>query len=235
MKSSFNNCPDVVITAGGTCEPIDDVRYITNFSSGGMGHELAKQYAQHGLNVLLMAPRITIQKYGELPLGVRHQEFTSAEDLRNQLLSVEAARIVLHAAAVSDYTPVTTTKGKLSSDADNMTIELKRTPKILPQLRDHFGKDTTIVGFKLLSGVSEEELIATAARQITAARTDLCIANDLQELGSHNRKVHIVNNDGSYETHRGCTANVARKIVQTTLANTMAGALDSLPHHIGVV
>ena len=214
MKELPIGCPDVVITAGGTREQIDDVRYITNFSSGGFGHELAKQYAQYGMKVLLLAPKLTVQKYGALPANVTHQEFTSAEDLREKLLSVETARFVLHAAAVSDYTPVSATQGKLSSDAERMTIELKRTPKILPQLREKYGSETKIVGFKLLSGVEESELIEAAVQQLSRAHTDLCIANDLQEMSGGDRKIHIVQPDGGYETLIGTTTEAAKAVVQ---------------------
>lgn len=206
--------PDVIITAGGTSEPIDDVRYITNFSSGGLGHALAKEYASYGASVLFLAPKLTIQKFGTLPSSVFHQEFMSAESLRQQLLSVEGARIILQAAAVSDYRPVVVADGKISSDTEHMTIELERTPKILPQLRDHFGEETQIVGFKLLSAVEEPVLVSAAIQQLALARTNLCIANDLQELTSTSRRLHIVSPDGEYETISGSTPEVAKKIVQ---------------------
>lgn len=215
MRAFEHNRPDVVITAGGTSEPIDDVRYITNFSSGGLGHALAVEHAKYGGSILLLAPKLTAQKYGDIP-GVEHRVFTTAEDLRQQLLGIEAAGLILQAAAVSDYTPVHRTAGKLSSDPDMMTIELKRTQKILPQLRDHFGDETTIVGFKLLSGVSEEELIATGLRQIRSAQTDYCIANDLQHLSSNQRRIHIINPDGSYQSESGTTQAVAAQIVRAT-------------------
>lgn len=212
-KAMLLTNPDVVITAGGTREPIDDVRYITNISSGGLGHALAKEYASFGGKVLLLSPKITMQKFGDIH-GVQHKEFTSAEDLRQQLLSIEGARIVLQAAAVSDYTPVKVIEGKMSSNEEKLTIELERTPKILPELRDHFGNKTKIVGFKLLSGVDESVLITTAVRQIAAARTDLCIANDLKELNSGSRRLHIVGSDGKYNTVSGSTPEVAKQVVQ---------------------
>lgn len=204
-------CPDVIITAGGTREPIDDVRYVGNFSGGKLGHTLAETYAELGHHVLLLAPTSVVERFGRIP-HVQHESFCSAADLEKKLLSAPCAQLVLHAAAVADYTPVRA-EGKISSDKQELVIRMKRTGKILPKLREHFGPDTTIAGFKLLSGVAEDELIDVAARQIETCQTDLCIANDLQEIGS-TRRLHIVSPDGSYQTVQGSTEDVAIEIAQ---------------------
>ena len=208
-------CPDVIVTAGGTRENIDDVRYIGNFSSGRLGHALATEYANSGLSVLLLAPNLVPERFG-LPCGVQHEPFTSAESLRTALLAQSGARLILHAAAVADYTPVTV-EGKISSDQDELDIHLTRVPKILPLLRVHFGNESTIVGFKLLSGVSEESLVETATKQIATNQTDFCVANDLQELG-RSRRLHIVEPDGNYTTLEGDTQTVAEKLALAVAA-----------------
>lgn len=200
---------DVVITSGGTCEKIDDVRYISNFSSGRLGHELASAYSQLGHQVLLLAPLSVIDRFGTIDL-VDHRSFTSAEDLRKELLAIPSARLVLHAAAVSDYTPEKV-QGKISSDQEELIIHLKRNPKILAELRQHFGQSAKIVGFKLLSGVTEAELIKAAVNQINTNDTDLCIANDLQEI-KDGRRVHIVQPSGDYQSLQGSTSYVAREL-----------------------
>ena len=199
-QNTFN--PDVVITAGGTREKIDDVRYVGNFSGGRLGHGVAKAYAELGYKVLLLAPNTVIDRYG-LPDGVEHQAFNSTESLKQGLLSLKGVRLVLQAAAVSDYMPEIT-EGKISSDQEELVIKLKRTPKILPLLRDHFGSEASIVGFKLLSGVSEQELINAALKQIATCQTNACVANDLQDIGEK-RKIHIVKPDGHYQTLYGET------------------------------
>lgn len=213
MEKGEYVCPEVVITAGGTREKIDDVRYVGNFSGGRLGHALAESYARMGSKVLLLAPSEVPDRFG-LPEGVEHRPFTSADSLDRAMRSIPAARMVLHAAAVSDYTPVCS-PGKISSDQDELIVKLKRTPKILPKLRDYFGDHTTIVGFKLLSGVSEEDLIETAARQIADSKTDMCIANDLQDLGADSRKLHIVSRGGDYNTLNGNTQEVAEQIAHS--------------------
>lgn len=216
-------CPEVIITAGGTREPIDDVRCIANFSGGKLGHALAGEYARLGHSVLLLAPKEVVDRHG-VQEGVEHETFMSAEDLRAKLLSQEGAKLVLQAAAVADWTPRQRKIGKMSSTPKwynlfrkffrqrGPTIRTKPTPKILPELRQHFGEDTKIIGFKLLSGVEESQLIGVAAKQIKTAGTDLCVANDLQELGSEERRLHIVQPGGGYETLAGSTEAVAAGI-----------------------
>lgn len=205
----MNNTFDVVITAGGTKEQIDDVRYIGNFATGELGINLARAYEQQGFRVLVLAPESVISRFG-LPKGVEFREFTSAESLQVELLSVSEVGLVLHSAAVSDYTPIRA-KGKISSDKDELVLTLKRTPKILPQLRTRFGTDTIIIGFKLLSGVPETKLIKVAKAQISTAQTDFCIANLLEHTGQR-RQIHIVSKDGSVESVEGDVATVAKKI-----------------------
>jgi phosphopantothenoylcysteine synthetase/decarboxylase len=221
MENEKTSCPEVLITAGGTREQIDDVRYIGNFSGGRLGHALAETYANLGHQVTLLAPKDVPERLG-LPEGVNHQPFTSAESLRETMLSIPAARLVLHAAAVSDYTPERTA-GKISSDEDELVIRCRRTPKILKALREHFGDKTNIVGFKLLSGVPETELIDTATKQIEVCKTDACIANDLEQLGL-NRRLHIVEPGGEYQTIEGDTQSVARQISQALPVREVAYA-----------
>ncbi len=180
---------DVVITAGGTREPIDDVRFIGNFSGGALGHALAQEFKSYGRDVLLLAPKNVTDRYGEID-DVEHQTFSSYADLDQQIKSIPSARIVLQAAAVADYSPVPA-DGKISSDQDEMVIRMQKNPKILASLREHFGRHAFIVGFKLLSGVSTQELLEVGRRQITTNYTDMSVANDLQHIRSK-RTVHSI-------------------------------------------
>lgn len=205
--------PEIVVTAGGTRENIDDVRYIGNFSSGHLGIGMADTYARLGYSVLLLAPTDSVERFG-LPEGVAHQAFTSATSLQERLYEISKPELVVHAAAVSDYTPEKFS-GKLSSDEDELVVRLRRNPKILHGLRDHFGETTKIVGFKLLSGVSEATLVQTALRQIAQSRTNMCIANDLQDIGER-RKLYAISADGTYRPIVGDTTSVARATAQHT-------------------
>lgn len=218
MTSMQPRNPEVLITAGGTIEPIDGVRYIGNFSGGRLGHALAAAYAELGHQVLLLAPNSVVERLGLPEEGVTHQPFTSAESLRERMHAVDSAELVLHAAAVADYTPLRQ-EGKISSDQQELVLRLKRTPKILPTLRDHFGRKTKIFGFKLLSraNVDEAGLIEAAVKQITACQTDGCVANlleDIEPRQARARRVYLVEPGGEYRAIKGDTLFVARSIAK---------------------
>lgn len=182
---------EVVITAGGTREKIDDVRYVGNCSSGRIGHEIAKRYAElPDYRVTLIAPNETMRRYGEIE-GVRHESFVSARDLRESLLGIKTADVVYHSAAVADYTPVFHA-GKIRSDQDELVVRMRRVPKILADLREHFGEQATIVGFKLLSNVWDYDLEHAAKEQIDACGLDFCVANDLNDVRADYRKILLV-------------------------------------------
>lgn len=208
----MKNTPEIIITAGGTQEQIDDVRYVGNFSSGRLGHALAERYSMDGHRVTLLAPRSVKERHGQID-DVTYEHFTSASDLQRLILGYKSANLVLHSAAVSDYTPVRQT-GKIPSSKDELLITLQRTPKILPLLRKNFGNETTIVGFKLLSSVATKELIEVATDQITTNRTDYSIANRLEDLNpsTGNRTVHLVNPLGDSIEVDGSTSEVADRL-----------------------
>jgi len=183
--------PEVLITAGGTQEFIDDVRYIGNLSGGRLGVALANAYAMTGVSVTLLAPNSATERF-KVHESVQHLPFKTTAELDENLNFIESAGIIYQAAAIADYTPVRAS-GKIDSSHDTLTITMQRNKKILPTLRQRFGEGTTIVGFKLLSGVKEDQLAAAALKQITTAQTDYCVANDLQHLGTR-RKVTLYAN-----------------------------------------
>lgn len=204
--------PDVIITAGGTKEAIDDVRYIGNFSSGRFGHSIAETYASHGHQVTLVSPYSLPQRFGKIE-GVDYQHFTSAEDLKRILLGYDAAKLIFQSAAIADYSPQKIS-GKISSNEENLTVELIRNPKILELLRGHYGEDTTLVGFKLLSKVPCKQLIDIASQQIAKNQTDYSVANLLEDISpeSGHRKIHTLNKRGEIFDIEGPTPEVARQL-----------------------
>jgi phosphopantothenoylcysteine decarboxylase/phosphopantothenate--cysteine ligase len=137
-----------IVTAGGTREPIDDVRVVANTSTGRFGVAIARALAWRGVDVTLVEAE-QIDASG-LPRQVRRLRYRTTSDLVTVLGGVLDGGLaappdaLLMAAAVSDYTPIATA-GKLRSDADRLVIELDRTPKILPTLRDRC-PDALLVG-----------------------------------------------------------------------------------------
>jgi len=173
-----------VITAGGTTEPIDDVRVVTNLSTGRFGAAIARALVARGVEVTLLAGKALARQPTWIPEGVEVVPFGSFKDLDKVLSEaiVDPPDLLFMAAAVSDYSPIPT-DGKIRSDAEEIVIRMRRNPKLLSRLREQCGPHTWLVGFKLLSGVSDEELRAVAHRQAIGCDLDLTLANDLQHLG----------------------------------------------------
>ena len=145
-----------IVTAGGTREPIDDVRFVTNLSKGRFGAAIARALADRGVEVVLLASAELASHPEWIDPRVPVVPFGSTSEL-DAAIDAEIARgtpdLLFMAAAVSDYAPVRV-EGKIRSDADELVIRMRRLPKILATLRDRCGRSTFLVGFKLLSGVS---------------------------------------------------------------------------------
>ncbi len=206
----------VIVTAGGTSEPVDDVRVLTNVSSGRFGAACANALAERGCDVTLIASAHLAGHREWIDPRVRVVPFRTFADL-DQALAREIAAppdALLMAAAVSDYSPVAA-PGKIRSDADTLTLTLTRNPKLLASLRTRCGPGTVLVGFKLLSGVATAELVGTARRYVDTFGLDLVLANDLRELSGGRHPAWIVGARGEPE---GTTAETAARLVDVVLA-----------------
>jgi phosphopantothenoylcysteine decarboxylase/phosphopantothenate--cysteine ligase len=195
------NC---IVTAGPTFEPLDDVRRLTNFSTGRLGTELANFLAAHGHNVTLLLGTMATHT------GERHAQqikfFTTTADLRVKLKSFSDKKVdaIFHAAAVSDFTfgkmftrdaagklkPFTPSK-KISTRGGNVFVELVPTPKIIAELRGWFPK-TKIVGWKFEADSGRADALRAARKQIAECATDACVANG----PAYGRGFNLVSVDG---------------------------------------
>lgn len=176
---------NVVVTAGPACEPIDEVRRITNFSTGRLGGGLASHLADAGHRVFCLLGHYATHR-GEIR-AARIDPFTTAASLAEALRAIagrEKIDAVFHAAAVSDFT-VARVEGpdgqplegaKIPSRTGEIRIVLEPAPKILPQLRDWF-PGALLVGWKYELDGGREPAIARAIAQVRGCRTDLCVLN----------------------------------------------------------
>ncbi|UYL08629.1 bifunctional phosphopantothenoylcysteine decarboxylase/phosphopantothenate--cysteine ligase CoaBC [Bdellovibrio sp. SKB1291214] len=197
QRSSELSKIKVLITAGGTQEPIDTVRTITNLSSGRTGISLAEYMSQMGFDVTL------IQAHGTAKAEhVSHRDyFTSFASLDTQLkkyLSENEFTHVIHAAAVSDYSvdsievdgkkyrPLEVKK--VSSDSESMNVHLKRNHKIVDRLKDYSkNKNVKVVAFKLTSHATDEQKKAAVEKLFKASHADFVVHNDLTDIDIVNR------------------------------------------------
>lgn len=180
---------NLLITAGATREPIDDVRYISNVSTGATGAMLAEAWAGAGHNVVLLR--------GEGAVGAsgiaEEERFSSANDLTVRLqrrLGTGVFQAVIMAAAVADFHVVGVTTGKLSSDVERRTLELARNPKILPRLKSFSLQPLSVVGFKLTAGADDAAIHAAVAAQFVAGGVDVVVHNDLAAIRASSRENH---------------------------------------------
>lgn len=202
-----------IVTTGGTKEPLDSVRFITNFSTGRFGYAIAQALVDRGYKVTVLCPReVPLLAGGEIT--ARHRSFTDTESLRVALMGEEGPAIVFHAAAVSDYRPKRVAEGKIPSSAETLVIELERTPKILAGLREKYGQESYLVGFKLLSGVSRNELIKAALEQNRKNHLNLTVANDLRNLHGGLHPVILVTAEGGVINLTGTREEVAKNLVE---------------------
>jgi phosphopantothenoylcysteine synthetase/decarboxylase len=179
------NC---IVTAGPTCEPLDEVRRLTNFSTGRLGGELAGFLTSRGHSVtLLLGAQST---WPGPPQAARVELFTTTADLRGWLQALGSANVqaVFHAAAVSDFrfnrawhyapdgTLTEVQSAKFSSRAGPLLIELQPTEKIIVGLRDWFPR-ACLVGWKYELEGDRAAALAAAQRQILESRTSACVVN----------------------------------------------------------
>ena len=177
-----------IVTAGPTYEPLDEVRRLTNHSTGRLGSELTAYLGQCGHEVTLLIGQQATWR-GERG-AARVETFTTTDNLRLRLraLADEGWDAVLHAAAVSDFTfgkvfsrdanggLHAVQSGKLATRGEPLLVELVPTAKIISELRGWFPR-ATIAGWKYEVDGLRDEVIEKASRQIFENQTDACVAN----------------------------------------------------------
>jgi len=183
---------NLVVTAGGTREPIDPVRYIGNPSSGKMGYALAEAARDRGAKVTL----ITASSLPE-PDGITVVPVDTAAQMKRAVDKATAkADALLMAAAVADYQPKTKAKSKIKKESPNLTLELVRTPDILGEVKGNFIK----VGF----AAESEDLVANARKKLARKKLDLIVANDITDkksgFGVDTNKVTLIDKKGKAES-----------------------------------
>lgn len=185
-----------LVVAGGTCEPIDDVRAVTNRSTGRFGAAIARALDERGVEVHVLGAADLLRHRAWLPARARTTAFHAFADLELALHAAteEAPDLIFMVAAISDYSPIPAT-GKLPSDADELVVHMRRNHKLLAGLRAHAGEKCVLVGFKLLSGVPHEELVRVADAQRISHDLDLTVANDATHLGPDRHDVVLVGDD----------------------------------------
>ena len=183
----------IVVTAGGTQEPIDPVRCLTNRSSGKMGYALAEAARDRGAQVVLVSAPSALSK----PVSVEVMDVRTAEEMYAAVKkAVSKADALIMAAAVADYRPKLASGSKIKrQQASSLTLELERTPDILGEVKGRFIR----VGF----AAESENLVANAKEKLQKKQLDLIVANDITATGSgigaDTNQVVIIDHKGKVE------------------------------------
>ncbi len=196
----------ILVIAGSTSEPIDDVRVITNKSSGYTGIELANNAYLRGANVKLWYGT----SYATPPKYIQTERFVTVNDLAKMTSKLKYDIIVL-CAAISDYS-ITQTRGKIRSNKSELALTLKPTPKILSKIRRKYPR-TLIVGFKLGSKRSKAKLLEEAVKLLKNTQLDLVVANDIAEVATTTSRVFIIHRDQTEIEVKGKKELIAEKIL----------------------
>ena len=213
----------ILITAGGTKVRIDDVRHLGNFAKGGFGTLLGSAFTKRGAEVTLLGSEDCLERIRHRGLEDRFHQLVSFkfyDELHHRLFGLirdVQPDVLLMSAAVSDWLCANPHVGKISSDEERMSIEFVRAPKIIKELRMACGIKTFLVGFKLLSRASNEELIAKAGTQVRDNRLNLTIANDLSKIKDGQHPVQLVTPEGGVIPIEGARKDVAQEIVEFIL------------------
>jgi phosphopantothenoylcysteine decarboxylase/phosphopantothenate--cysteine ligase len=201
----------VLVTAGGTIERIDPVRYITNDSSGKMGYAIAEEAAYMGANVTLITGPASIA----VPSGVHVIQVQSTEDMRTAVMEqLEHSDVIIKAAAVSDYRPAVRFSHKLKKQADTFTLEMVKNPDILQEIGAK-KKGQFVVGF----AAETDRLEEYAMDKLKRKNCDLLVANDVSQegagFGTDTNIVHIFDQNGLVQALPILSKReVARKLLQ---------------------
>jgi phosphopantothenoylcysteine decarboxylase/phosphopantothenate--cysteine ligase len=209
----------VVVTAGGTQEPLDPVRMLTNRSSGKQGYAIAQAALDEGADVTLIAASVSLA----LPYGAKRIDVHTAEEMRAAVLSEAiGSDALIMAAAVADFRPADPAPRKMKKTAAPDSIRLERTADILTAVSDEktkSGRPLVTIGFS----AETEELEANARKKLRAKGLDLIVANEVGRADSgfetDTNRVTIFSADGSAEALPLMEKSlVAEKIVDRLIA-----------------
>jgi phosphopantothenoylcysteine decarboxylase/phosphopantothenate--cysteine ligase len=200
----------VLVSAGGTREPLDGVRYVGNRSSGRMGVAVATEARARGAEVTLVAANVGVPVAG----GIDVVDAPTAADLEREVLArADDADVVVMAAAVADYRPAEAIAGKRGKDGATWTIELEPTTDVLRALGSR-GSDAVLVGFAAESGA---DAIERAHRKLSDKNANLIVFNDVSrtDIGfdTEENEVVLIGRNGERRVEKASKRAIAGEIL----------------------
>jgi phosphopantothenoylcysteine decarboxylase/phosphopantothenate--cysteine ligase len=202
----------VLVSAGGTREPLDAVRFLGNRSSGRMGVALAEEARKRGAEVTLLAANLGVPA----PPGVEVVEAATAQAMLEQALARSDADLVLMAAAVADYRPADVSGEKRPKDDDAWEVTLEPTTDVLRTLAEQRTNGQVLIGFAADRG---ERGLARAREKLDRKRVDLVVYNDVsrEDIGfdAEDNEVVLIGAGGERRVGKASKDRIAAAIVDT--------------------
>ncbi|RXZ66898.1 bifunctional phosphopantothenoylcysteine decarboxylase/phosphopantothenate--cysteine ligase CoaBC [Agromyces albus] len=211
----------IVVSAGGTREPLDPVRFLGNRSSGKQGIAIAEAARSRGAEVTLIAANLEVAD----PEGCDVRRVSTALELRDAVVAAaQGADVVVMAAAVADYRPVTVSDAKIKKDAGDggLTLELVRNPDILAGLGSEPHSGTLLVGFAAETESDDEHLVELGRAKREAKGADLLVVNRVgwnEGFASDENAVVVIGAGGDVVTRaHGTKLSVAHDILDVVVS-----------------
>jgi phosphopantothenoylcysteine decarboxylase / phosphopantothenate---cysteine ligase len=210
----------VLVTAGGTREPLDAVRFLGNRSSGRMGSAVAAEARRRGADVTLVASNLSVP----VPVGVNVVQAPTAEDVARETLARGDADVVVMAAAVADYRPADAEQEKRPKDDRPWTVTLEPTTDVLRELGARRTNGQLLVGFAADGG---ERGLERAREKLGNKRVDLIVFNDVSrdDIGFDAGDNEVVLVSGSGERH---IQKAAKERIAAAILDEVAARLEGV-------
>jgi phosphopantothenoylcysteine decarboxylase/phosphopantothenate--cysteine ligase len=200
----------VLVTAGGTREPLDSVRFLGNRSSGRMGAALASEARRRGAEVTLVASNLAVPA----PVGVDVIDAPTAEDVARETLARGDADVIVMAAAVADYRPTRADEGKRAKDGEPWTVTLEPTTDVLRELGAARRNGQLLIGFAADHG---ERGLERARTKLGNKHADLIVFNDVSrgDIGfdATENEVVLVSAEGERRIEKAAKKRIAAAIL----------------------
>jgi len=213
---------EVLIIAGATGEHIDEVRMITNRSSGKTGIALAMNAFERGANVEMWFGNGIY----EPPYFIKTRRFETVDDLLGLVnySKIYPFDIIINCAAISDYT-IDKYNGKIDSGRDQLTLQLQPTQKVNPHIRKR-APDSFLTAFKLECCISDEDLIHRARNRMEEMELDLMVANKFEDVKPDEAKIFILDRDNNSTITQGSKDDNASVIFDEILKRNKSGPIN---------
>ncbi|MHC5158723.1 MAG: phosphopantothenoylcysteine decarboxylase domain-containing protein, partial [Planctomycetota bacterium] len=192
----------ILITAGGTREFIDPVRFIANASTGRMGYALARAAIKAGHAVTLITAPTTLRP----PKGATVVNVVTSDEMFKAVKGqFEKCDCLIMAAAVSDYKPAASSTTKIKKEQALLTLDLKPTRDILKWAGRNKTKGQTVVGFAL----EDTDILTNAEKKLKSKRLDMIVANAPAAIGAERSTLHIKTKTTDWQTYKNASKTIS--------------------------